>query len=152
MNFAIDAYDDARHRDQVIALWREVFGYAAAHNAPGLVIDKKREVRDGLFFVATTGPAVIGTVMAGYDGHRGWIYSLAVSPSRQKQGVGSRLLAVAEARLAALGCMKINLQIMAGNDAVENFYLANGYLTEKRISMGKSLPENICPATRPGAD
>ena len=124
-------------------IWNEVFGYEAAHNLPQLVINKKHEFGDGLFFVALDGEAVIGTIMAGYDGHRGWMYSIAVPPEYRHQGVGSSMLSFAERQLKALGCMKINLQIMDGNEAVENFYLANGYITEKRISMGKSLPENI---------
>ena len=136
-------YDNQNHRDLVISFWNEVFGYNAAHNLPQLVIDKKLEFGDGLFFVALDEGAVIGTVMAGYDGHRGWIYAIAVSPEHRHQGVGSLILSFAERKLADLGCMKINLQIREGNEAVENFYLANGYLTEKRISMGKSLPENI---------
>ena len=78
-----------------------------------------------------------------YDGHRGWIYSIAVSPNYQKKGIGSSLLAFAERKLSELGCMKINLQIMEGNEVVENFYLANEYQTEKRISMGKRLQENL---------
>ncbi len=76
-------YDDDHHREQVVALWRFVFGYDTAHNAPDLAIDKKLAVDDGLFFVALDDGAVIGTVMAGYDGHRGWIYSLAVHPERR---------------------------------------------------------------------
>ncbi|CAB1060646.1 hypothetical protein D1BOALGB6SA_5413 [Olavius sp. associated proteobacterium Delta 1] len=143
MNPLITAFDAQLHRDQVISLWQAVFGYEADHNAPLLVIDKKLEFGDGLFFVALDDQAVIGTVMAGYDGHRGWIYSIAVSPNYRKQRIGSTLLAFAERKLSEIGCMKINLQIMEGNEAVENFYLANGYHTEKRISMGKRLPENI---------
>jgi ribosomal protein S18 acetylase RimI-like enzyme len=143
LNMRITSFDNRLYRDQVISLWREVFGYEADHNEPGLVIDKKHEFGDGLFFVALKNKAVVGTVMAGYDGHRGWIYSIAVSPNYQKQGVGSSLLAFAEQKLSELGCMKTNLQIMEGNEVVESFYLANGYQTEKRISMGKRLPENI---------
>jgi ribosomal protein S18 acetylase RimI-like enzyme len=143
MNPIITAFDTRLHYDQVISLWEDVFGYEADHNAPQLVIDKKLEISDGLFFVALDNQTVVGTVMAGYDGHRGWIYSTAVSPIYQRQGLGSSLLAYAERKLSELGCMKINLQIMEGNEAVENFYLANGYHTEKRISMGKRLPENI---------
>jgi len=120
-----------------------VFGYEADHNAPQLVIDKKLEFGDGLFFVALNNQAVVGTTMAGYDGHRGWIYSIAVSPKFQKQGLGSSLIAFAERRLSELGCMKINLQIMEGNEEIENFYLASGYQSEKRISMSKRLAENI---------
>ena len=143
MRYEIITYDNSRHRDQVISLWRTVFGCEAKHNAPGLVIDKKLEVDDGLFFVAMENSYLMGTVMAGYDGHRGWIYSIAVSPEYQKQGIGSKLLFMAEKKLSELGCMKINLQIMDGNEAVDQFYHANGYQTEKRISMGKQLPENI---------
>ena len=143
MNPLITTFDTQLHCDQVVSLWKEVFAYEADHNSPLLVIDKKLEFGDGLFFVALDDRSVIGTVMAGYDGHRGWIYSIAVSPTYQKQGIGSALLDFAERKLSEIGCMKINLQIMEGNEVVKNFYLANGYLTEKRISMGKRLPENI---------
>jgi ribosomal protein S18 acetylase RimI-like enzyme len=136
-------FDNVKHREQVVALWQEVFGYEAAHNSPELVIDKKIAVRDGLFFVAIRRQVVVGTVMAGYDGHRGWIYSMAVHPTHRKKGIGSALLAFAERKLSSLGCLKINLQIVEGNEAVQRFYQANGYLTEKRISMGKRLNENI---------
>jgi ribosomal protein S18 acetylase RimI-like enzyme len=138
----ITPFDDTTHRSQVITLWQTAFGYDAPHNAPGLVIDKKLAVEDGLFFVAVDQGDVIGTVMAGYDGHRGWIYSVAVAAAQRHRGVGSALLAYAEKRLTERGCLKINLQIMAGNAAVEAFYHANGYATERRISMGKALGSN----------
>jgi len=137
-------YDNLRHRGQVIALWRDIFRYDNAHNDPELVIDKKIAAGDGLFFVAMDCEVVIGTVMAGYDGHRGWIYSLAVHPDHRRKGLGSELLAFAERKLSSRGCVKINLQIMDGNEAVQRFYLANGYVTEKRISMGKRLEEKRC--------
>ena len=149
MSHEIVLYDNSEHRDQVISLWAAVFGYEAEHNAPELVIDKKLKIDDGLFFVALDGLAVIGTVMAGYDGHRGWIYSMAVLPSHQQQGLGSELLSFAEKKLSDRGCMKINLQIMEGNEAVERFYASNGYLTEKRISMGKQVQENIDRSDKP---
>ena len=144
MNTAtITPYMDAVHRCQVIALWETVFGYEATHNKPSLVIDKKVEVDDHLFFVAVDDNAVVGTIMAGYDGHRGWIYSVAVSPSHRRQGIGSRLVSHAEHALACKGCMKINLQIMEGNESVAAFYSSLGYSVEKRISMGKLMPENV---------
>jgi ribosomal protein S18 acetylase RimI-like enzyme len=143
MQLEIIPFSDATHRDQVISLWSDAFGYDAAHNAPGLAIDKKLAFDDNLFFVAVCGQSVVGTVMAGYDGHRGWIYAVAVLPDFRKRGIGSRLLTFAEEKLSQLGCMKINLQIMEGNQAVERFYAANGYLSEKRISMGKQLRRNI---------
>lgn len=135
----IVAFDHSRHRDQVIRLWEQVFAYQAPHNAPSLVIDKKLAVSDDLFFVAVSAGMVVGTIMAGYDGHRGWIYSTAVHPDHRHQGIGSQLLAVAESRLASRGCLKINLQIMDDNESVRGFYAAHGYSVEKRISMGKRL-------------
>ncbi len=126
-----------------MALWLAVFGYESAHNRPALAIDKKLAVDDQLFFVAVADAAVIGTVMAGYDGHRGWIYSVAVAPAHRRQGIGARLVTHAEAALAAKGCMKINLQIMPENERVTAFYTALGYAVEPRISMGKKVVENI---------
>ncbi len=136
-------YSDITDREQVVALWKAVLGYDAPHNAPDLAIAKKMEVDDGLFFVAVEDGSVIGTVMAGYDGHRGWIYSLAVAPSRQRLGIGSRLVRAAEEALIEKGSMKINLQIMAGNESVASFYTSLGYSVEKRVSMGKRIPQNI---------
>jgi ribosomal protein S18 acetylase RimI-like enzyme len=135
----ITPFANADHRDQVIALWQRVFGYEAAHNEPRLVIDKKIAVDDGLFFVATADGAVVGTIMAGYDGHRGWIYSVAVSPERRKLGIGSCLVRHAEDALTRKGCTKINLQIMEGNENVAAFYASLGYSVERRVSMGKRL-------------
>ncbi len=77
--------------------------------------------------------------MAGYDGHRGWLYSIAVERKSQRLGIGSILLEEAEARLATLGCGKINLQIREDNEAVVRFYQRHGYAIEQRTSMGKRL-------------
>jgi ribosomal protein S18 acetylase RimI-like enzyme len=77
--------------------------------------------------------------MAGYDGHRGWIYSMAVAPDRRGQGLGSRLLDHALEALKKRGCVKVNLQILESNEAVRRFYEANGFTAEPRLSMGKVL-------------
>lgn len=134
----ITRYDDGAHRREVAALWTDVFGYPADYNVPERVIDMKI-AHDDLFFVAVRGADVVGTVMAGYDGHRGWIYSLAVCPECRSGGLGSRLLETAERALADLGCVKVNLQILESNRAACGFYEANGYSAEARISMGKKL-------------
>jgi len=143
--YSIITYIDASHRQQVIDLWKTVFGYEAAHNTPSLAIDKKLAVQDDLFFVAQDGNALVGTILAGYDGHRGWLYSVAVHPSHQGQGIGKALIAHAERALAQRGCMKINLQIVSSNESVSAFYKSIGYTVEPRISMGKLISANITP-------
>ncbi|MBD8669563.1 GNAT family acetyltransferase [Pseudomonas lurida] len=139
----IGPYRDRQHRAQVVALWQEAFGYDTAHNLPTLAIDKKLAVNDGLFFVATDKKTVVGTILAGYDGHRGWLYSVAVHADYRRHGLGSSLVRHAEQALTALGCMKVNLQITSGNDGVAGFYEALGYGVEPRISMGKKIVGNI---------
>lgn len=139
----ITAYSDAHHRQQVVQLWQTAFGYEDAHNAPELVIDKKLAVNDGLFFVALANGVVAGTVMAGYDGHRGWLYSVAVHPAQRGQGLGAALVRFAEQDLMARGCLKINLQIRGGNERVASFYESLGYVVEPRVSMGKKISQNV---------
>ncbi|HQB89101.1 MAG TPA: GNAT family acetyltransferase [Treponemataceae bacterium] len=138
----IAAYNNTAHYNGVVTLWQAVFGYPDKRNNPDLVIQKKLSV-DDMLYVALEDDTVIGTVMVGYDGHRGWIYSLAVAPAFRKRGVATELLRHAEQALAAKGCMKINLQILESNEQVKEFYLKNGYSIEARISMGKQIPENI---------
>ena len=125
----------------VAALWREVFPNDPAHNVPEQDIARKREVQRELFFVAEQDNAIIGTAMGGYDGHRGWVYLVAVKPAARGAGVGSRLMHRIEEALKALGCTKLNLQVRAGNEPVIQFYEALGYSQEPRTSMGKRLTE-----------
>jgi ribosomal protein S18 acetylase RimI-like enzyme len=147
MNIIIANYDDRVHRNEVIALWESVFGYETAHNRPALVIGKKLAINDELFFVALEDDKVIGTIIAGYDGHRGWIYSVAVLTSHRRQRIGSKLVAHAERALTAKGAVKINLQIMESNQSVSAFYTSLGFSIEKRVSMGKVIRKNIPPAS-----
>lgn len=140
----VTPFDKAIHNDGVVALWSEVFGYGQSRNDPQTTIDQKVATGDGLFFVAEDGNGKLqGTVMCGYDGHRGWIYSLAVQPSRQGGGIGSALMKHAEKELANRGCMKVNLQIVANNSGVQGFYEALGFQVEERISMGKEIEANL---------
>ena len=131
-------YSD-RHFGGVDALWRSVFPNDPPWNRAEVAVPGKLAVQPELFLVAEDADQVIGTAMAGYDGHRGWLYTVAVSPDFQRKGIGSALLAEAERRLAVMGCGKINLQIRAGNEAVAAFYRRCGYVVEERISMGKRL-------------
>lgn len=142
MNMEIELFDNSKHREQVIELWYSVFNIKDARNKPELSIDKKLSVNDDLFFIARVDDQIIGTIMAGYDGHRGWIYSMAVIPEKRKLKIGTALLKHAENELKKQGCVKINLQIFKDNENVKNFYLKNGYSVEERISMGKEIREN----------
>jgi ribosomal protein S18 acetylase RimI-like enzyme len=139
----IVSYVDSLHRSQLVQLWTGAFAYDTAHNSPGLAIDKKLAAADDLLFVAVIEGRVVGSILAGYDGHRGWLYSVAVDAAQQKRGLGSALVRHAEAALAERGCMKINLQIRGGNEAVTAFYASLGYVVEPRVSMGKLLPQNF---------
>lgn len=126
-----------KHFAGVEALWEEVFPADPTWNRAAVAIPEKLEVQPELFVVAEAAGAVIGTAMAGYDGHRGWLYTIAVKPGHQRKGIGSALLIEAEERLMRAGCAKANLQIRAGNEAVAAFYRQHGYAVEERISMGK---------------
>lgn len=135
----IRQFKDDTDRVQVVELWRNVFGYETAHNEPNLAISKKISVKDGLFFVAVDATEIVGTIMAGYDGHRGWLYSVAVHPNKRLGGLGTLLVRHAEKALADLGCMKVNLQLLDTNHATAAFYQSVGYSVEPRLSMGKLL-------------
>ncbi len=89
------------------------------------------------------GPAageVWGTVMAGFDGHRGWVNYLAVEPSRRRGGIAVALMAAAEAHLGSRGAPKVNLQVRTSNLDVLAFYAALGYVDDDVVSLGKRLP------------
>ncbi len=131
-------YSPADH-DAVVALWSEVFAGDPPRNAPPAMIRRKLGVQPELFLVATQEGRVIGTVLAGFDGVRGWIHHLAVDPSARRAGVATRLMAHAERALAAVGCPKVNLQVRATNAGVVAFYRRLGYVVEERVSMGKAL-------------
>jgi len=87
--------------------------------------------------VALREEQLVGTAMAGFDGHRGWVYYLGVDPKFRRQGIGTALMRRVEAQLIGLGCPKINLQIRAQNEEVQAFYEQLGYCAEDRLSMGK---------------
>ncbi|NQV25832.1 MAG: GNAT family acetyltransferase [Rhodopirellula sp.] len=128
-------------RQQVVALWNEVFPGSTGHNDPKASIDRKVGANDGLFFVAADGSLIVGTVLAGYDGHRGWLYSVAIAPDRRRDGIGSQLIRHAEQVLAQRGCPKLNIQVRADNAKVVAFYESLGFQIEERISMGKLIAE-----------
>ena len=132
----IRAFEDSDGA-QVSELWKRIFCDEADHNRSDNAIARKRKVQPELFFVAEEDGQIIGTAMGGYDGHRGWLYSIAVDDAFRRQGLGAELVRTVERALAAMDCPKINLQIRVGNEEVAAFYRHLGYETEPRVSMGK---------------
>jgi len=127
-----------RDTESVIALWQAA-GVTRSWNNPHLDIQRKLTVQPELFMVAEDGHDVIGTVMAGYDGHRGWIYYLASDPARRGEGIGRDLVAAAEEALLELGCPKVQLMVRPGNEDVLGFYDALGYERFDTTTTGKRL-------------
>ncbi|GAB2877858.1 GNAT family acetyltransferase [Paraburkholderia jirisanensis] len=134
---------DAGDTEQVIALWRDAFpeyrDTTRPQRDPRLSIANKLATQPELFFVAVDGVRVVGTVMAGYDGHRGWMYSLAVDTALRRHGVGTRLVRQVEAVLAERGCPKVNLQVLSAKAEVRSFYERLGYRMDEVVSLGKRL-------------
>ncbi len=122
----------------LISVWETVFPDDPPHNAPNKVIDEKLAV-DDLIFVAEHQAKIVGACIAGYDGHRGWLYAVAVLPDHRRDGVGRALVQGAMEHLKSRGCGKVNLQIRADNHAVAQFYQSLGFDIEERMSMGKHL-------------
>ena len=135
----ISEYRD-EHFAGVEALWREAFPNDAPWNRASTAIAEKLRFQPDLMLVALEGLLVVGSVMAGYEGHRGWISRIAVLRAHRRERIGQALLLEAEKRLAALGCIKINLQVLETNSEVFPFYEEAGYEIEPRISMSKRLP------------
>ena len=127
------------HFDGVRLLWQEAFPNDPPWNAAEVAIPAKLKIQPDLFLVAIEQTLVAGSIMAGYDGHRGWLYAVAVLRSHQKRGLGRALVKEAEERLRAIGCKKINLQLRASNTTVIEFYRSLGYEVEERVSMGKRM-------------
>ncbi len=107
----------------LIALWREVFPEYNDPQRPQPQLDAQ----------------LVGSAMAGYDGHRGWLYSVGVLPRLRRSGLARALVTRAEAELARRGCPKINLQVLASNDDGRNFWRALGYVDDAVVSLGKRL-------------
>jgi ribosomal protein S18 acetylase RimI-like enzyme len=133
----IQMYSD-QYRNQVIQLWKSCDLVKPWHE-PGKDIDRKLKVDPDLFLIGLEDDAVIGTVMGGYEGHRGWVNYLAVAAEKRFLGYGRDLMLQVESRIKAKGCPKINLQIRESNIEVQKFYLALGYGNDHVIGLGKRL-------------
>ena len=136
----IRAYRES-DQDAVVALWREC-GLVVPWNDPLKDIHRKLRFQREMFLVGSLHSRLVATVMAGYDGHRGWINYLAVATEYRKRGLGRRLMDEAETHLRNMGCPKINLQVRSSNIDVVTFYKSIGYSLDDVVSMGKRLEED----------
>jgi ribosomal protein S18 acetylase RimI-like enzyme len=124
--------------EALVQLWADC-GLVVPQNNPHRDIQRKLKVQEDLFLVACSDGKIIASVMAGYDGHRGWINYLAVHPKHQRAGIGKRMMDEAEARLRAMGCPKINLQVRSANVDVIAFYEHIGFNVDDVVSLSKRL-------------
>ncbi len=129
--------------EAVLALWRIVFPEygdpSHPQRRPAASVARKLAFGNGLFWAAELQGRLVGTAMAGYDGHRGWLYSVGVHPEARGAGVGRALVREAERALAAAGCPKVNLQVFATNEGALAFWRSVGYAEDGVLSLGKRL-------------
>jgi ribosomal protein S18 acetylase RimI-like enzyme len=125
-------------KTSLINLWQTVFPDDPPHNEPSAVIKAKLAI-DDLIFIAEIEGELIGACMAGYDGHRGWLYAVAVDPAHRRKSIGEKLVKHTIQALKELGCIKVNLQIRSTNTEVAAFYKSLGFSVEDRLSMGRFI-------------
>jgi ribosomal protein S18 acetylase RimI-like enzyme len=122
----------------VILLW-EKCDLLRPWNDPHKDIRRKLAVQPEMFLVGVSNREIVATVMAGYEGHRGWVNYLAVAPEHQGKGLGRAIMAEAEKRLERMGCPKLNVQVRGANGAAVGFYRRLGYRVDDVVSLGKRI-------------
>ncbi len=125
----------------LIALWREC-GLVVPWNDPKKDIDRKLTENPDQLHVAEADGEIVGSCMSGYDGHRGWIYYLAVAPQHRRRGLATRLMRHAEDELRRLGCPKIDLMVRDTNAEVIAFYRAIGYRQDAVVVLSHRLEDD----------
>jgi len=127
---------EERDRDQLIALWKAC-DLTRPWNDPNKDIDRKAQFQPELFFIGLNDSRVIASAMAGYDGHRGSVFYLAVHPDFQGSGYGQILMSHVETALINLGCPKLNILVRTSNQPVLGFYDGLSYQQDDVVSLGK---------------
>jgi ribosomal protein S18 acetylase RimI-like enzyme len=122
----------------VIRLW-ERCGLVRPWNDPMQDIERKRSEQPELFLVGVVDDRIVATAMAGFDGHRGWVYYLAVAPEYRRQSCGRRIMEAVEERLLARGCPKLNIQVRTSNPEVLAFFRRIGFVDDEVVSLGRRL-------------
>ena len=122
----------------VVALW-QACGLTRPWNDPAADIALARKGPNSTLLIGRDGDAIVATAMVGHDGHRGWIYYVAVDPARQGKGYGRAIMNAAEDWLRATGIEKLQLLVRPGNTQVKAFYESLGYGEQPRIMFAKWL-------------
>ena len=122
----------------VIALW-QACGLTRPWNDPAADIALARRGPNSAILIGRDGDAMIATAMVGHDGHRGWVYYVAVDPARREKGFGRAIMNAAEDWLRARGIEKLQLMVRGDNSKVRDFYGSLGYLEQERVLFAKWL-------------
>ncbi|MGD1930361.1 MAG: GNAT family acetyltransferase [Leptolyngbyaceae cyanobacterium] len=125
-------------RQSLIALW-QACELTRPWNDPDQDITRKISIQPDLLLVGELDRQLIASAMAGYDGHRGSVFYLAVAPAFQQRGYGQALMTEVERLLTSMGCPKLNIVIRSSNRQVLDFYRGLGYATDDVVSIGKRL-------------
>ena len=139
-DFQIDTYRDC-DQSGMIALW-QACELIVPWNNPGTDIARKTGDSPDLFFTGRVGELLIASCMAGYDGHRGWIYFMAVHPDFRRRGYAAQLVSHTEARLIELGCPKLELMVRKSNQSIIAFYQAIGFDLDPVVVLSKRLQQD----------
>jgi ribosomal protein S18 acetylase RimI-like enzyme len=128
----------AADREAVVALWQAA-DLTRPWNDPGADFDLALSNPTSTILLARDGGELSGSVMVGFDGHRGWIYYLACDPGRRELGVGRSLMRAAETWLRGHGCPRLRLMVRTDNLAALGFYRAIGYEEQDVVTLGVTL-------------
>jgi ribosomal protein S18 acetylase RimI-like enzyme len=125
-------------REAAVALWEEC-GLTRPWNDPVADLDRALSGESSTVLAVVEDGELLGTAMVGHDGHRGWVYYLAVSAAAQGKGLGRKLMAAAEEWVVARGIPKLMLMVRGSNTAVFGFYEHLGYVVEDTSVLGRRL-------------
>ena len=126
------------HVDDAVALWPEV-GLTRPWNDPRADLRRALLGPTSTILALVDGHTLLATAMVGHDGHRGWVYYLAVAPTAQRRGHGRTMMAACEAWLAERSVPKLNLMLRVENATARGFYTALGYTDDDVIVFSRRL-------------
>ncbi|HYD30349.1 MAG TPA: GNAT family acetyltransferase [Azospirillaceae bacterium] len=132
-SFTVRAYRDG-DRDPVVALW-SACNLLVPWNDPVADIELCRANTNSLLLIGQEDGSVVASTMVGHDGHRGWLYYVAVDPERRRRGYGRRMVKAAEGWLAERNLPKAQLMVRSTNTTVAEFYRRLGYETGALVVM-----------------